>query len=97
MKSTLLSIFNSLAPVAMPYIREMIRAKFMPMIVRKSYEALDNMANKLIERLLELKTKIDETPAGVKKDAHIAGLKLGAATLKAIGEKLIKAAEAVQE
>lgn len=88
----LVSIFSFVAP----FIANLIKSKFVPMIKRKAYELVDEKSNKLIEDLAQNASKIKNVE-GNKKDAYIEGTKLGLETIRAIAEKLNKAADEIEK
>ena len=92
-----MSIWNSvlveLLPVAVSAIKDLIKSSVVPKLKRKMYERLDYFCTDIIEELAALKEKAENTENDIKKIAHLEGLKLGSATIRAIGEKLIKAAD----
>ncbi len=90
-------IITVLLGFVLPYIEELIKSKVIPAIIRKSYETFDNKANNIIKKLVALLEKIKATDDINKKNRHLEGFTLGVKTIKAIGEKLIKAAEVLEE
>ena len=77
----------------LPFIKELVESKVVPTIKRKAYERLDDFVNDRIEDAATLVDKIYNEKNEIKKQAHLDGLRLGVATLRAIGEKLLKACE----
>lgn len=90
-------ILKELIVMAVPGIKALIASKVVPAIKRKAYERFDDFANDSILSLAKLKEKAEKTEDPVKKAAHLEGLKLGAATIKAIGKKLVKGADKLLE
>lgn len=82
--------------IALPFIIELIKSKAVPAIKRIAYEKLDKKADDLIEDLAQNASKIKEA-TGAKKEAYIEGTKLGIETLRAIAEKLNKAANEIEK
>ena len=82
----------SLLTVVIPVIQKLIESKVVPALKRKAYQRLDDFTNDRIEDLGNLVDKIKACEDERKKQAHLEGLKLGAEAIKAIGEKLTKAA-----
>lgn len=85
---TMNEVLKNLLLFAIPFIKELIESKVVPTLKRKAYERLDDFTNDRIEDLAVLVDKINATNDPIKKKAHIEGLKLGVATLKAIAEKI---------
>lgn len=81
-------VLKNLLLLAIPFIKDLIESKVVPRLKRKAYERLDDFTNDRIEDLGLLVDKINATDDEVKKQAHLEGLRLGVATLKAIAEKL---------
>lgn len=88
-------ILKELFPFALSAIKGLIESKVVPAAKRRLYERFDDIVNDKIEDLVELKEKAEITEDSVKKSAHLEGLKLGSAAIRAIGNKLIKAADAL--
>ena len=83
--------------ITAPYILKLIKSYAVPKIKRKLYEKLDNKADDLIKDLAQNASKIKEETNEVKKEAYIEGTKLGIETIKALGEKLIQASNAIEK
>ena len=81
-------VLKNLLLLATPFIKDLIESKVVPKLKRKAYERLDDFTNDRIEDLGLLVDKINATDDEVKKQAHLEGLRLGVATLKAIAKKL---------
>jgi hypothetical protein len=81
--------------MVLPMIKALVESKVVPALKRWSYENFDNKATSMVEKLISLKEKIDKEENSIKKMAHIEGYKLGVATLRAIGLKLVKSADAL--
>ena len=90
-------ILKNILLLAIPYIKKLIDSKVVPILKRKAYERFDDLSNDMIEKLVKLKEKAEEETDGIKKEAHLEGLELGADVLNAIGEKLIKASEELKK
>ncbi len=97
MNKTLLEIIKTILTLTLPFIKELIESKVVPKLKRKAYEAVDKKADKLITDLAQNAGKIKNEENPVKKEAYTEGTKLGIATLRAIAEKLIKAAETIEK
>ena len=87
---------SEILAIALPCILELIKSKVVPVIKRKAYEKLNGKADKLILDLAQNATKIKEVE-GAKKEAYLEGTKLGIETLRAISEKLAKAADEIEK
>jgi hypothetical protein len=71
-----------------PFIIGLVKSKVVPKAKRKAYELLDTFVDERIHDLIKLVEKAKNEKDGIKKDAHIEGLRLGIATLQAICDKL---------
>jgi hypothetical protein len=83
-----LDIIVKFLKLSAPFIAKLIASKVVPKAKRKAYELLDGFVDDRIEDLVKLVNKAKNEKDGVKKAAHIEGLRLGVATLKAICTKL---------
>ena len=92
MNATLTEILS----LVVPFILELVKSKVVPFLKRKAYEKADNKINNLIEDLAQNASKIKEEENETKKQAYIEGTKLGLETLRAIAEKLNKAADEIE-
>lgn len=81
----------------LPFIQNLIQSTFVPVVKRKAYQTFDNEANKVIEDLAENAGKIKDEENPVKKSAYVDGTKLGVETLRAVAEKLNKAADEIEK
>lgn len=93
----LLNIISTILQITLPYIKELIESKVVPMLKRKAYEKADTKIDKLISDLAQNATKIAKEENELKKLAYIEGTKLGIETIKAIAVKLNKAAEEIEK
>lgn len=93
----IIEIIKPLLIITLPLIQNLIESKFVPTLKRKAYEALDRKADKLIVDLAQNASKIAEEENEIKKLAYKEGTKLGVETLKALAEKLNKAAEEIEK
>lgn len=82
--------------LVLPYIVEMVKSHIIPKIKRLAYEKLNDKVDKLIIDLAQNASKIKDAE-GAKKEAYIEGTKLGIETLRAISEKLAKAADEIEK
>ena len=97
MNESLLNIIKTILTLAVPYIKELIESKVVPILKRKAYEKANERIDKLIEDLAQNASKIHSETNEVKKNAYIEGSKLGLATLRVLAEKLIKAADEIEK
>ena len=77
MKATLAKAFFELAPIGLRYLIEMIKAKFMPKIIRKKYELMKKITDEVLQSLFELASKIEDEENPDKKELKKMGLELG--------------------
>ncbi len=82
--------------LALPYLKDLIESKVVPVLKRKAYERLNDFASDSIEDLTELYEKILNTEDEMKKKAHLEGFKLGVEAIGAIGSKLVEASEVLK-
>ena len=90
-------IITMILTLTLPYIKELIQSKVVPFVKRKAYEKVDSKVDTLIEDLAQNAGKIKLEENEVKKTAYIEGTKLGLATIRAIAEKLNKAADEIEK
>lgn len=93
----ILEVLKTILQITMPFIQQLIESKVVPTIKRKAYEKLDEKADKLIEDLAQNASKIKDADDSIKYTAYIEGTKLGIDTLKALAEKLVKAADEIEK
>ena len=96
-KMNVLPIIQTILQITLPLIQKLIQSKVVPALKRKAYQVVDIKANKLIEDLAQNAAKIAKEENEVKKLAYIEGTKLGVETLRAIADKLNKAAEEIEK
>lgn len=97
MNKTFMEIIQIILTITIPFIKNLIESKVVPMIKRKAYETIDGKINKLICDLAQNASKIANETNSVKKLAYIEGTKLGVDTIRAIAEKLNKAALEIEK
>ncbi len=95
-KKFLTETLQSILQIVVPYITKLIQSKVVPMIKRKIYERLDNKVDDLITDLAQNAAKIADEQNEMKKSAYLEGTKLGIETMRAISEKLSKAADEIE-
>jgi hypothetical protein len=95
--NNLLETIKFILTLTTPYIKELIQSKVVPFLKRKAYEKVDTKVDNLINDLAQNATKIANEENEVKKLAYVEGTKLGVETIKAIAEKLTKAAEEIEK
>ena len=83
--------------ITLPFLLELFKSYAVPALKRRMYQTLDRRADALIEDLAQNASKIKNEQDETKKSAYIEGTKLGLDTIKALGEKLIKASEVISE
>ena len=93
----IIEIIKPLLIITLPLIQNLIESKVVPTLKRKAYEALDKKADKLIVDLAQNAGKIANEENEIKKLAYKEGTKLGVETLKALAEKLNKAAIEIEK
>lgn len=97
MNEKLLQTIRFILSLTLPYLKNLVQSKIIPTLKRKAYEKLDDKANKLIEDLAQNASKITNEKDETKKLAYIEGTKLGIETLRALSEKLNKAADEIEK
>lgn len=93
---TILTALKAVLEIVIPYIKQLIKSKVVPTLKRKAYEKLNSKADALIEDLAQNAAKIADEPDISKQAAYVEGTKLGLETLRAIAEKLNKAADEIE-
>ena len=88
---------SAILQITIPLIQQLIKSKAVPAIKRKAYQILDKKADKLINDLAQNASKISQEQNSTKKLAYIEGTKLGTETLRALAEKLNKAADEIEK
>lgn len=97
MNETLQKIITTIMTLAVPYIKELIESKVVPLLKRKAYEKVNSKIDALIEDLAQNASKILSEENDIKKAAYIEGSKLGVDTLRILSEKLAKAANEIEK
>ena len=97
MNEKLLQTIRFILSLTLPYLKNLVQSKIIPTLTRKAYEKLDDKANKLIEDLAQNASKITNEKDETKRLAYIEGTKLGIETLRALSEKLNKAANEIEK
>lgn len=90
-------IISALLAITLPLIKQLIESKVVPFLKRRAYERVDYRVNKLITDLAQNASKIKTEENEVKKLAYIEGTKLGIETVRALAEKLNKAADEIEK
>ncbi len=90
-------IIKALLVLTLPYIEELIKSQVVPFLKRRAYQRVDYRIDKLITDLAQNASKIKNEKNEVKKLAYIEGTKLGLETIRAIAEKLNKAADEIEK
>ncbi len=97
MNEMLLQAIKFILTITVPFIKELIQSKVVPTLKRKGYEKLSNKADDIIEDLAQNASKIAKEENELKKEAYLEGTKLGIDTLRAVAEKLNKAADEIEK
>lgn len=97
MNKNLLEVIKTILAITLPYLKELIQSKVVPMLKRKAYEKVDTKIDTLIKDLAQNASKIKQEDNEIKKEAFIEGTKLGIETLRAIAEKLNKSADEIEK
>ena len=92
-----INIIKPFLLLTIPFIENLIESKVVPTLKRKAYEAFDRKADKLIVDLAQNASKIATEENDIKKLAYKEGTMLGVETLKALAEKLNKAAIEIEK
>lgn len=97
MNKDLLELLKFIFQITVPFIKELIESKVVPTVKRKMYERLDVRADKVISDLAQNASKIKDEEDELKKEAYMEGTKLGIEMLRALAEKLNKAANEIEK
>lgn len=93
----LTEIIGVILTITLPLIKKLIESKVVPYIKRRAYEKVDVKVDNLIQDLAQNAEKISEESNEIKKLAYMEGTKLGIDTLRAIAQKLNKAADEIEK
>jgi len=93
----LAEIIKTILVLTLPYIKQLIESKVVPMLKRKAYEKVDLKVDNLIKDLAQNAGKISSETNEIKKAAYIEGTRLGIATVRAVAQKLNKAADEIEK
>lgn len=96
MDKNLLDVLKVIFSITIPYITELIHSKVVPMLKRKAYEKVDNKIDDLIQDLAQNASKCMNKNSDLKP-MFIEGTQLGIDTLRAMAEKLNKAADEIEK
>lgn len=96
MNPVLLQALQFILAIAVPQIKNLIDSKVVPMLKRLAYEKLNTRVDNMINDIAQNASKIKDEPNEIKKAAYVEGTKLGLDTIRAIAEKLIKAANQIE-
>lgn len=97
MNKALLETLKNILTLTIPYITQLIKSAIVPKLKRQMYEFVDKEADKLIKDLAQNASKIADEKNETKKTAYIEGTKLGIETVRALAEKLTKAADEIEK
>ena len=90
-------IMENILVMVLPFIKDLISSKVVPILKRKAYQRLDDFTNDVIENLAQLVEKIKKETNTIKREAHLEGFRLGIKTLRAIAKKIIDACDLMEE
>ena len=97
MNPMLLEALKFILTLAIPAIKNLVESQVVPRLKRLAYEKLDDKVDNLIKDLAQNASKIEEQENETKKFAYLEGTKLGIDTLRAVAEKLNKAADEIEK
>ena len=97
MNPLLLEALKFILTLAIPAIKNLVESQVVPRLKRLAYEKLDDKVDNIIKDLAQNASKIDEQDNDAKKFAYTEGTKLGIDTLRAVAEKLNKAADEIEK
>ena len=97
MNPMLLEALKFILTLAIPAIKQLVESQVVPRLKRLAYEKLDSKVDNLIKDLAQNASKIDEQDNEAKKFAYTEGTKLGLDTVRAVAEKLNKAADEIEK
>lgn len=92
-----MEVLTKILIIALPFIEKLIESTVVPFIKRTAYQKLDNRVDNLILDLAQNASKIANEENADKKWAYQQGTKLGIDTIRAIAEKLNKAADEIEK
>lgn len=90
-------IIGVILTITLPLIQKLIESKVVPYLKRKAYEKVDEKVDNLIKDLAQNASKISNETNEIKKLAYCQGTKLGIDTIRAMAEKLNKAADEIEK
>lgn len=93
----LMDIIKTILTLTLPFIKELIESKFVPTLKRRAYEKVDGKVDKLIDDLAQNASKIANEKDDLKRFGYVQGTKLGIDTIRAIANKLNKAADEIEK
>lgn len=88
---------KAILTLTLPYITQLIKSAIVPKLKRQMYEFVDKEADKLIKDLAQNASKISNETNETKKTAYVEGTKLGLETIRALADKLNKAADEIEK
>ena len=97
MDKELADILKLILAGTVPFLKGLVVSKVVPFLKRRAYEKVDGKVDDLICDLAQNASKIKNEESEIKKAAYIEGTKLGVETLRAIAEKLNKAADEIEK
>lgn len=88
---------KSILSLTLPYITQLIKSAIVPKLKRQMYEFVNKESDKLIKDLAQNASKIATVDNETKKAAYVEGTKLGLDTIRALADKLNKAADEIEK
>lgn len=90
-------VLKNILMITFPLIQNLIKSRLIPAVKREAYEKFDTKANAIIADLAQNAGKIASEKDELKKDAYAEGTRLGVDTLRAVADKLTKAADEIEK
>ena len=97
MNPLLLEALKFILTLAIPAIKQLIESQVVPRVKRLAYEKIDDQVDDLIHDLAQNASKIATENNDIKKLAYLEGTQLGLNTVRAIANKLNKAADEIEK
>lgn len=97
MNKELFEVLKFIFALTIPYLKDLIASTVVPRIKRIAYEKVDTRADDLIRDLAQNASKAASEENEIKKLAYVEGTKLGLATVRALADKLNKAADEIEK
>ena len=97
MNPMLLEALKFILTLAIPAIKQLIESQVVPRVKRLAYEKINARVDNLIHDLAQNASKIAKEDNDIKKLAYLEGTQLGLNTVRAIADKLNKAADEIEK